>query len=290
MNAVVPSYAFGEIERLAHSIARSGLFGMKTPEQAIALMAIAQAEGRHPAIAARDYDIIEGRPAKKAEAMARDFLESGGTIEWHALSDTIADATFSHPKGGTVRITWDWQRAVTAQLAGKNVWKKYPRQMLRSRVVSEGVRTVWPLATSGMYVPEEAADMQPLPAFTGTTLEHTEPVAETAQDQAANAAAAAARDQANRAATVDPLDETNPTQWLRNLEALVAGAQTLEALHTITRDARVVKALEAAPTLIRGNIADMLRLAHERLAPGPEVESQTVDDAAEEGDRWPAAA
>jgi hypothetical protein len=38
------------------------------------------------------------------------------------------------------------------------MWKKYPRQMLRSRVVSEGVRTVYPNATSGLYVPEEVRD------------------------------------------------------------------------------------------------------------------------------------
>ena len=37
--------------------------------------------------------------------------------------------------------------------------KKFPRQMLRSRVVSEGIRTVCPMATSGMYVPEEVSDI-----------------------------------------------------------------------------------------------------------------------------------
>jgi hypothetical protein len=49
-------------------------------------------------------------------------------------------------------------RATKAQLGGKDMWKKYPRQMLRSRVVSEGVRTVYPGATSGLYVPEEVRD------------------------------------------------------------------------------------------------------------------------------------
>jgi len=50
-----------------------------------------------------------------------------------------------------------------ASKAGINnpMWKKYPRQMLRSRVVSEGVRTVCPGATSGMLVIEEAQDLQP---------------------------------------------------------------------------------------------------------------------------------
>ena len=173
MNAitVVPqSFSYSELERMASAIAQSGLFGIKTQEQAIALMMIAHAEGRHPALAARDYDIIQGRPAKKAEAMLRDFLASGGKVEWHAATDTLADATFSHPQTGSLRIDWDMDRAKAAGLTGKDMYKKFPRQMLRSRVVSEGVRTLWPMATSGMYVPEEVRDM-PDAEFTGQTID-----------------------------------------------------------------------------------------------------------------------
>lgn len=154
-NAMVP---YADVEKMAIAIAKSGLFGVKTPDQAIAIMLIAQAEGRHPALAARDYDVIQGRPSKKSEAMLRDFLESSGKVEWHALTDTAADATFSHPAGGTVRISWDMKRAQAAGLGAKDMWKKYPRQMLRARCVSEGIRTVCPMATSGMYVPEEVQD------------------------------------------------------------------------------------------------------------------------------------
>src|ERR1700675_575525 len=115
-NALIP---MNEIQAMAQVVASSGLFGAKTPDQALALMLIAQAEGRHPALAARDYDIIQGKPAKKTEAMLRDFLEQDGKVEWHKLDDTIADATFSHPVGGTVRIVWDMKRASVAGLGGK---------------------------------------------------------------------------------------------------------------------------------------------------------------------------
>jgi len=157
-NDIVP---FTDLQRMATAIARSGLFGMRTPDQALALMLVSQAEGRHPALAARDYDLIQNRPAKKAEAMLRDFLASGGTVMWHELTDTVAKAKFSHPQGGSVTIEWDTARARRAGLDGKDMYKKFPRQMLRSRVVSEGVRTVFPAATSGMYVPEELRDMAP---------------------------------------------------------------------------------------------------------------------------------
>src|SRR5579871_4412640 len=99
MNAVT-NYAVTDLERMARAFAASKLFGVQTPEQALALCLVAQAEGRHPASAAQDYHIISGRPAKKADSMLRDFLAGGGKVEWHALSDEIADATFSHPAGG----------------------------------------------------------------------------------------------------------------------------------------------------------------------------------------------
>jgi hypothetical protein len=148
-----------DMQIMADAVAKSGLFGIKTREQAFALMLIAHAENRHPATVARDYDIIQGRPAKKTEAMLRDFIEAGGKVEWHKLDDTVAEATFSHPQGGTVRLGWNMQRAVQAGLKDKDNWKKYPRQMLRNRTVSEGIRTVCPSATSGMYEPGEVRDM-----------------------------------------------------------------------------------------------------------------------------------
>lgn len=159
----VANVAMTELERYADAFARSGLFGAKNKEQALSLLLLAHAEGVHPAIAMRDYDIINGRPAKKAEAMHRAFLAAGGKIEWHKLDDSIADATFSHPAGGTARITWDHARAMKAGIGGKDMYKKYPRQMLKARVVSEGCRTVFPAATSGLYVPEEVRLFEPKP-------------------------------------------------------------------------------------------------------------------------------
>jgi hypothetical protein len=157
MVPVVAPHGVSDLEKMARAFAASKLFGVQNTEQALALCLVAQAEGRHPASAAQDYNIIQGRPAKKTDAMLRDFISGGGKVEWHSLTDDLAEATFSHPQGGSVRISWDHRRA---QAAGINnpMWKKYPRQMLRSRTVSEGVRTVFPMATSGMYVPEEVQD------------------------------------------------------------------------------------------------------------------------------------
>jgi hypothetical protein len=155
----VAVYTFNEIAMIGETIAKSGLFGIKTRDQAITLCLIAQAEGRHPALAARDYHIINNSPSKKSEAMLRDFLGAGGRVQWRELSDQAAEATFSHPQGGEATIRWDAARVAQAGLSNP-MHKKFPRQMLRSRVVSEGVRTIWPMATGGLYAPEEAAEIR----------------------------------------------------------------------------------------------------------------------------------
>jgi hypothetical protein len=158
---LVPVIAYSDIERMGKAISMSKLFGLQTPEQAIALMLIAQAEGLHPAIAARDYHIIQGRPALKADAMLSRFQAAGGKVQWTELTDKKVSAIFSHPQGGSVEIDWTMERAKQADLGGKDMWKKYPRQMLRARVISEGIRTVYPGCLVGFYTPEEVMDMEP---------------------------------------------------------------------------------------------------------------------------------
>ena len=137
-------------------------------------MMIAHAEGRHPALAARDYDVIQGKPAKKSEAMMRDFIEAGGKVEWHALTDEIADATFTHAQTGSVRrSTGTWIAHAPLASPAKTTGRSSRALLLRK---PGGVRgrpqLVWPLATSGMYVPEEQADYGTArTSYTGPTLE-----------------------------------------------------------------------------------------------------------------------
>ena len=147
-----------DISIMAEAAFRSGLFGIKTRDQAMALMMLSQAEGLHPMIAARDFHIINGKPSKTSEAMQRSFMANGGKIEWVSLDDTRAEAKFSHPDGGQVTILWTFQMAEKAGLTNNPTWKKFPRAMLRARCVSEGIRTIYPGATSGMYVQEEVQD------------------------------------------------------------------------------------------------------------------------------------
>ena len=156
-NALIP---VNDIEKMALAVAKSNLFGIKTAEQGVALMLIAQAEGLHPAIAARDYHIIQGRPALKTDAMLARFQQAGGKVQWKTYSDAEVTGTFSHPAGGELTVSWTLAQAKAIGLAGKDNWKSYPRAMLRARCVSEGIRAVYPGCVVGIYTPEEVEDFK----------------------------------------------------------------------------------------------------------------------------------
>ena len=158
MSNLVP---FNEIEQMATSIAASKLFGINNKDQAVALMLLCQAEGLHPAIAARDYHLIQGRPALKADAMLARFQQAGGSVTWKEYTNDAVTGLFTHPQGGSLEVTWTLVQAKSIGIANKDNWKNYPRAMLRARVISEGIRAVFPGCVVGVYTPEEVQDFVP---------------------------------------------------------------------------------------------------------------------------------
>lgn len=152
-----------DVMTMADVIVKSGLFpAFKNRESAAAMMLLCRAKGLDPMTAVERYHIVQGRPVMRADAMLGEFIRMGGRVEWIKRDDTEASATFSHPQGGSVTVSWTIDMARKAKLTGKDIWNQYPRQMLHARCVSEGVRSVLPGATNGLYTPEEAMQMEPV--------------------------------------------------------------------------------------------------------------------------------
>jgi hypothetical protein len=158
---------FSDMERMASALAKSGLFAIKTPDQAIALMLVAQSEGRHPASVAAEMDVIQGRPALKSQAALARFQSAGGKIQWVTRNDNECTIEGSHPSGGTLRVTWTMERAEAAGLTGKSTWRQYPTAMLSARAQAELVRALYPACLSGQYLVEEVSDFDSRPVSTG---------------------------------------------------------------------------------------------------------------------------
>ena len=168
-----------EMQEMAKIGVESNFFGIKKPTEALALMLIAQSEGKHPATVFSQYHVIQGRPALKSDAMLARFQQAGGKVEWHTHTNEKVSATFIHPQGGSLTVDWDMQRAKEAGLTGKDNYKKFPRQMLRARVISEAVRAVYPGVLQGMYTPEEVGEFDsPRPTRSVKVEVAPEPVAE----------------------------------------------------------------------------------------------------------------
>ena len=188
MSNLIP---YADIERMAKAMLGSRLFGMKNAEEAVALMLIAQAEGQHPAAAAKEYHIVQGRPALKADAMLARFQKAGGSVKWLTYTDQHVAATFSHPQGGTITIEWTFDQAKKIGLTSKDNWRNYPRAMLRSRVISEGVRTCFPGVATGTYTVEEVQDMATMPPQGGAVIDMPEMAPDAPPEKVRDAEAAA---------------------------------------------------------------------------------------------------
>lgn len=156
---------FEQVKSMAAAVASSKLFkAFDTPEKAFVLMMVAQSEGCHPMQAVQRYDVIDGKPSKKSDAMLADFQARGGKVDWPKLNDKEVEGTF-HAPGlvNPVTISWTIEMAKNAGLLNKNNWKGYPRAMMRARVISEGIRTAMPGVVAGLYTPEEVQDFDAVP-------------------------------------------------------------------------------------------------------------------------------
>lgn len=158
-NEVIP---YERMERMALSVAKSGLFACKDQNQALTLMLVAQAEGIHPVKALMEYHVISGMPSLKAYTMLSRFQSSGGKVEWLHEADDKVSGKFTHPRGTDTTSTWDTARVQTMGLEGRNkLHKTNPLQMKRARCISEGIKACYPACLpAGFYTPEEISDIQ----------------------------------------------------------------------------------------------------------------------------------
>lgn len=158
--ALVP---WQEMNEMADAMAKSKMFaGWDSKEKILTLMLICRDEGRNPASAVMRYENVQGRIAKKSTAMLEDFISYGGTVQWKEITDRKAAATFVTPEGQKLDAEYSWEDVVRAGNQNKDNYKKYPKDMMRARLVSQALRSIYPKACGLFYAPEEVADFVPL--------------------------------------------------------------------------------------------------------------------------------
>jgi hypothetical protein len=156
---LISSQQLDILERIAAVIAKSGMGGFKTQEQALVALFLAIAEGIPFGRVIHEYHVINGRLTLRSECMLARFQRAGGSIEYVVHNDTEVSVIASHPKGGSLTVTWTIERARKAGLTANPTWQKHPAAMLTARAVAQAVRAVYPACLSGVIVEDEAIEI-----------------------------------------------------------------------------------------------------------------------------------
>lgn len=154
MSNIIP---YNEMEKMALAVTKSGMFGLKSENQAVTLMLIAQAEGIHPIQAIQQYSIINGIPSLKSTEVQARFQRAGGKVQWveSSILKAICKLTIDGQEYVSEFLMDDAKRM---GLTEKDNWKKMPKQMLMARAITMGVRAIYPQCLNNMYSADEVQD------------------------------------------------------------------------------------------------------------------------------------
>jgi hypothetical protein len=110
-----------------------------------------------PMAAITGIHVIEGKPSASAALISALVRRAGHRLRVTGNGDrAVAQIVRSDDPDFTFESVWTVERAQTAGLLGKDVWKKYRPAMLKARAITEVARDACEEALAGMhYTPEE---------------------------------------------------------------------------------------------------------------------------------------
>lgn len=131
----------------------------KSPADILAAILYGQELGFSPMQSLQSVTVIQGKPALDAYSLKAKILQAGGVIKTIKWDNQICEL-----KG----IRGDWEEVVNytiedariAGLAGKDNWKRMPKEMLYARAVSKLGRNQWADVLKGFYTKEEMQDVE----------------------------------------------------------------------------------------------------------------------------------
>lgn len=130
------------------------------PEEILGAILAGRELGLSPMAALAGIDIIQGRPAMRANTMMGLVLGAGHEI-WREEASARRVVVKGRRKGSNIvqETVWTIERATQAGLAGKGTWKAHPQAMLTARAEAEMCRLIAPDVLIGMpYTAEELAE------------------------------------------------------------------------------------------------------------------------------------
>jgi len=129
----------------------------KTDGAVLAAILYGQELGFSPIQALQCIDIIQGKPTISAAGVKAKILAEGGVIRDLEWTDKLCRIE-GNRAGNKVITEYTMQEAVQAGLAGKDNWKRMPKDMLYARCVTRYARNHWADKIKGLYGGEEMSD------------------------------------------------------------------------------------------------------------------------------------
>ena len=166
--ALVPT-SFSDVLQMSEVIVGArGLIprDVATPAHAAALILRGSEIGLGPMESLTKLHLIEGRVTLPAETMLALAIRGGVRHQFIDHTPERVTVELTRPGFEPMRVSWSMADAKRAGLAGRQNWRKYPRAMLRARVISEALRAYAPDLLGGAYVPDELEQMTSEPPQT----------------------------------------------------------------------------------------------------------------------------
>lgn len=269
------------------AVAKVGLCGVRTPEEALIRMSTGMELGLTPMQSMRGVFIIEGRPGLDAALMVGLCLRRSDICEaFDLVESTDKIATYNIKRRGrpAIRFSFTIEQARLAGLTDKKNWKQ-PAAMLRARASSQGARVVFPDLTNCLYTADEMDDANVVATVQAERVTYdASPLASAAESLTKQEPAPAATEPARQQPPPQRAPAPQPTQTSPDYEAMASEAVGLiqAAGTTAECDALLTKLAKLAPkgSPNRRALADMLAARREEILswnPGEREEPATQD-------------
>ena len=149
-----------DIFRLGEVFSKSGYFtDAKDASQAIVKILAGREIGIGAMASMTGFHIVQGKPTLAANLIASIIKnkKSGYNYRVLELSETVCEIEFFESGESIGKSRFTIEEAQNAGLTGKDVWKKFPKNMLFARAVSNGAKWFCPDVFNGatIYTPEE---------------------------------------------------------------------------------------------------------------------------------------
>jgi len=144
---------FGRLIKVGDELVKTGFMPrhIRTGAQAAAIIQTGRELGMTAMRALRSLHMVEGKVVEDAASQLARFKSAGGRAAFKTLDEKRAVLALRHPNGDEHTETFTVDDAKAAGLAGKDNWRKHGKAMLRSRVITAGLKSVGWEGSVGMY-------------------------------------------------------------------------------------------------------------------------------------------